>query len=225
MKGVESCQPANLILDSLSSKQRSRLCSVGEVAVFVAGDLVYEMGAEIEYAYFPYTGFVSRTACVSDSIPMEVTLIGNEGMLGASLITGVSTAPLTAIVHGPGAALQIDCATFQKEMSIDSQLRLAVGRYLHLLIGEITRKATCAHFHEVGPRLARCLLAVQNRMPNGQFYLTHQNLADMLGVQRSAVSIAAGVLQQSGSIRYSRGLITVVDRKLLEAAACGCDTY
>ena len=212
----------NLILETLPRGVRANINSMGNLVDLEVDGLLYDQGVEIRCVYFPYTGFVSRVATVDGHPPMEMAIVGNEGMLGASLVTGIPTAPLRAVVRGAGAALQVAVDAFQLELQKSPALRLAVGRYLYVLITEIASTAVCSNFHAVGPRLARWLLETHDRTDADHFDLTHQSLADMLGVQRSAVSIAANLLQQQSSIQYSRGRITVIDRAALEAASCEC---
>ena len=154
--------------------------------------------------------------------PLEMGLIGNEGMLGATLALGVETAPMRAVVQGSGTAWRITSKRFQRELLTDPGLGLTIHRYLYVLLTQFAQSAACTHFHEIEPRLARWLLMTHDRAHADHFYLTHEVLATMLGVRRSGITIAAGALQQRGLIHYVRGDIRILDRSGLEAAACGC---
>jgi len=153
---------------------------------------------------------------------LEMGLIGSEGMLGASMILGVPTAPLRGVVQGGGAALRVSARDLATEARGSASLTRALGRYLYVLMAQLTQTAGCTRFHEADARLSRWLLMTHDRAHADHFHLTHQFLANMLGVQRSAVTIAAGVLQKRQLIRYTRGEITILNRAGLEGTACEC---
>jgi hypothetical protein len=154
--------------------------------------------------------------------PLEIALIGNEGMLGATLVLGVNGAGLQGIVQGAGTAWRMPAPRFRRALRESPALRGVVRRYLYVVLAQLSHSTACARFHEAEARLARWLLMTLDRAHGDRFHLTHQYLADMLGVRRSAVTIAAGALQRRNLIRYVRGNIQVVDRQGLEAASCEC---
>jgi CRP-like cAMP-binding protein len=164
-----------------------------EVVKLVTGDILCEHDAPYLHTYFPLRGVIALVTIMGRNRPLEMGLIGNEGMLGATLALGVVTA-----------------------------LRRNIYRYLYVLLTQFAQSAACTHFHEIEPRLARWLLMTQDRAHADHFHLTHEVLATLLGVRRSGISIAAGSLQQRGLIRYVRGNIRILDRPGLEVAACGC---
>lgn len=184
--------------------------------------LLCEPEQTLRHAYFPLSGFISLVATVADHPPLEMGMIGNEGMLGASLTLGVNVAPLQAVVQGAGSALRMSAAVLRRELNTRPALHAVLGRYLYVLMVQLSQSAACTRFHAVDQRLARWLLMTHDRAHADHFQLTHQFLADMLGVQRSAVTIAAGALQKKKLISYSRGSITVLSRKGLEASSCAC---
>lgn len=186
------------------------------------GMLLCEPQQPLRQVYFPLSGFISLVATVADHPPLEMGMIGNEGMHGATLVLGVNVAPLQAVVQGAGSALRISATDLRRELSIRPALQAVLGRYLYVLMLQLSQSAACTRFHEVDQRLARWLLMTHDRAHADYFQLTHQFLADMLGVQRSAVTIAAGALQKKKLISYSRGSITVLSRNGLEAASCAC---
>ena len=149
-------------------------------------------------------------------------LIGSEGMLGVTLVLGINTAPLDAVVQGSGTALRLSASQLQRELRDTPALFKILSRYLYVLMAQLSQSVACSHFHETEPRLARWLLMTHDRAHADHFYLTHQRLADMLGVQRSAVTIAAGTLQKRKLICYTRGEINILDRAGLEAGSCEC---
>lgn len=161
-------------------------------------------------------------AVVGGHKPLEMGLIGNEGMLGATLALGVTNSPQRGVVQGSGTALRMTVAHLRAELRDSAALRRTLDRYLYVLMAQLSQTAACARFHAIEARLARWLLMTHDRAPSDHFYLTHDFLADMLGVRRSAVTIAAGALQHRELISYSRGRIVIVDRQGLESASCEC---
>ena len=186
------------------------------------GSALCEPEQTLRHVYFPLSGFISLVATVPKHPPLEMGMIGSEGMLGATLLLGVNLAPLKAVVQGTGTALRMSAAQLRRELATRPALRATLGRYLYVLNVQLTQSAACTRFHEVEQRLARWLLMTYDRAHEQAFYLTHQFLADMLGVQRSAVTIAAGALARKKLIRYARGTISVLSRAGLEAASCTC---
>jgi len=149
-------------------------------------------------------------------------MIGSEGVQGATLALGVNSARLRAVVHGSGTALRLTAAELRRALRNSPGLSRTLKRYSYVLMGQLLQTAACNSFHEVEMRLARWLLMTDDRTSTDQFLLTHQALADLLGVQRSAVTIAAGKLQRKEIIGYVRGQISILSRIGLEAASCEC---
>lgn len=171
---------------------------------------------------FPLTGIISMVAAVKNHPAMELGMIGSEGVFGATIVLGITNSPLRAIVQGSGSTLQVETAVFEKALLLYPQLARRINNYLYILISQLTLSISCTQFHAIELRLARWLLMTHDRSHADHFHLTHQFLADMLGVQRSAITIAAGSLQKRKLISYSRGEIYVLSRSGLEAASCEC---
>lgn len=210
------------LIEGLPSKQRTKLLDGCEPVDLVFGDVLHEANQPIHHVYFPLGGFISLVATLEGHQPLEMGLIGNEGMLGATLALGVDLAPVRAVVQGSGSALRMSSELFKEQLLSSPQLLRALKRYLYVLMAQLSQSAACTHFHEIEPRLVRWLLMTHDRAHADHFYLTHEYLADMLGVRRSGVSIAAAALQARGLIRYSRGQIYILDRTGLEQAVCKC---
>ena len=218
--GLKSSQ--NQLIDGLPAKARDSLLALGETVQLTLSQVLCEAAGRTRYAYFPVDSFISLVAVVQDSPGIEVGMIGSEGMLGAALALGVAVNPLHAVVQGPGAAWRISAPAFRAQVKRSPLLQQAVGRYLYVLMCQHASAAVCLRFHAIAPRLARWLLMSQDRAHSARFHITHEFLAYMLGVRRVGITNAATLLQRQGLIEYQRGQIHVLDRRGLEAAACGC---
>jgi CRP-like cAMP-binding protein len=215
-------QIVNRLIDGLSRKDRDRLLKCCETVKLSFGQILCEPRKSLRYAYFPLTGYISLVTTLGRHSPMEMGLIGNEGMLGVTLMLGVDAAPLRAVVQGKGTALRMSTAQLRRQLIASPTLRKTLHRYLYVLMEQLSTSAACNHFHEVEPRMVRWLLMTHDRAHADHFHLTHAYLAGMLGVRRSGVTVAAGALARGMLIRYTRGEISILDRAGLEAACCEC---
>jgi len=212
----------NRLIEGLPRKERSRLLESCDLVNIDFGSILCEPDQPFRHVYFPLTGFISLVVAVDGHQPLEMGLIGNEGMLGVTLALAVYNVPLRGVVQGSGTALRMTALQLRGALRDSPVLVRRLHRYLYVLMAQLSQGAACIHFHEVDARLARWLLMTHDRAHADHFHLTHQFLADMLGVQRSAITIAAGNLQRDKLIQYTRGEITVLNRIGLEAAACEC---
>jgi CRP-like cAMP-binding protein len=212
----------NLLLNNLPHKEQRRVLLHCEPVELVFGTILCETTQPFRYLYFPVRSFISLVTTLEQHRPLELGLIGNEGMLGATLSLGIAAAPSRAVVQGSGSALRISATNLRRVLRDCPKLQRTLQRYLYVTLTQLTQNAACGHFHELEPRLARWLLMTHDRAHADHFYLTHEYLAEMLGVRRSGVTTAAGALQLRRLIHYSRGQITILDRSGLEAAACEC---
>jgi CRP-like cAMP-binding protein len=176
----------------------------------------------MRHVYFPTDGVVSLVAPIDASSHIEVGLVGSEGMIGTPLILGIATSPLRALVQGAGSSLRMDAAAFRRELAQCPAFQDTLGRYLYVRMTQLANAVACNRFHVVAARLARWLLMTQDRARSDAFHITHEFLAQILGVRRVGVTKAATSLQKLGLISYGRGNITILDRPGLMAASCGC---
>lgn len=184
--------------------------------------ILAEPGDHICQIYFPVEGYISLVAPVDNNANVEVGLVGNEGMLGISLILGVEVAAQRALIQGPGLALCMESTLFMLEYERSPALQNILKRYLYVLMGQLAQTAACTRFHVVEERLARWLLMTRDRAHSDEFHITHELLAYILGVRRVGITKAATSLQQQNLIRYHRGKIQILDHAGLEAASCSC---
>jgi CRP-like cAMP-binding protein len=219
---IKGLHVTNKLIAGIPSKDRARLLANCEQVDLVFGDRLSEADKPIKHVYFPLVGFISLVAALDGHQPLEMGLVGNEGMLGVTLKLGIQTAPMRAVVQGTGTALRMTGSDFTRLVGRSPAMYRILDRYLYVLMAQLTRSSACTRFHEIQPRLARWLLMTHDRAHADHFHLTHEFLADMLGVRRSGVSIAAGALQLRNLIGYSRGEIRILNRKGLESASCEC---
>ncbi|HEX5736732.1 MAG TPA: Crp/Fnr family transcriptional regulator [Blastocatellia bacterium] len=212
----------NRILAALPTKVYNRLVAQMERVPLPFAEVLYEPGDTIEHVYFPNDSIVSLLSTVEDRSTLEVGIIGNEGMVGVSVLLGVKTSPNRALVQGEGSAMRMKAAALRKEVNGDGSLQRLLHRNTHALMTQIAQSAACNRFHQVEARLARWLLMTHDRIGSDEFRLTQLFLSDMLGVRREGVTNSATVLQRNKLITYSRGHITILNRAGLEATACKC---
>jgi CRP-like cAMP-binding protein len=186
------------------------------------GQVLYEPTGLIRHVYFPIDCLVSLLTAVDNGRVLEVGMVGNEGMVGMPMVLGIGESAVRALVQGGGTAMRMPASRFRVEFNKNIPLQRALFRYTHLLMAQVSQTAACNRFHEAEGRLARWLLMTADRLHADEFLLTHEFLAHMLGVRRVGVTKAAEGLRRKKLIVYSRGHITILDRKNLEQTACVC---
>lgn len=210
------------LLAGLPSDEVAFIASRHETVTLSPDQLICNPGESITQVYMPLEGYVVMTAGSDAHDALGVGLIGRDGLTGASLILGVDRAPLRLRVQDGGSALRFSAADFLDCVAACPEFNLRVRAALYQEINFLAHTAVCAVFHVVDVRLAYWLLMVQDCLGRADFTLTHDRLARMLGVRRSGVTTAAGVLQHRHLITYSRGHIEILDRRGLEKASCSC---
>ena len=212
----------NLLLAALPRKSYAELLPALTPVALTFGDVLYEPGQTIDQVYFPGDSMVSLLTLVEDHLALEVGLVGLEGVVGAPLALGVDRSPVRALVQGGGSAMRMGAGPFRSALRRSPPLQRGLLRYVHALMSQVTQTAACNRFHLVEARLARWLLMTRDRMRSSEFRLTQDFLAHMLGVRRVGVTEAAGALQRRKLIKYTRGVIGILDERGLEVAACSC---
>ena len=215
-------QQKNRLLACLPNVEYDRLSAHLEVVTMKLGQVVYEDGVILKYAYFPINCIISLLYVMADGDSTEIAMVGNEGVVGISLFMGGEATTGRAIVQSDGRAFRLDGAVLKQEFKRGGAAQRLLLRYTQALLTLMTQTAACNKFHSVPQQLCRWLLLSLDRMPDNKLMMTQGLIANMLGVRREGVTDAAGILQATGVIRYDRGTITVLDRPGLEQEACEC---
>jgi CRP-like cAMP-binding protein len=212
----------NRLLAALPRNEYKRLLTALKPVDLVFGDVLHEPGDAIKDVYFPNNSIISLLSVISTTSSLEVGMVGNEGMTGLPVFMGVNLSATRSLVQGSGSALRMSSAALRQEANRLGGLHRLLHRYSHSLLTQVSQSSACNRFHLVDARLARWLLMTSDRLGMKEFLLTQGFMSNMLGVRREGVSKAAGALQARKLIRYSRGLITILNRRGLEASCCEC---
>jgi CRP-like cAMP-binding protein len=212
----------NRLLAALPQEDYERLRPSLEQVSFELGEVIYESGERLDYVYFPTTAIISLLYLMEDGSSAEMGLAGNEGMVGIALFMGGGTMPNRAVVQSAGGAVRLKAKVLQSEFALGSKFQHLLLRYTQALITQISQTAVCNRLHSVEQQLSRWLLLSHDRVEADELIMTQELIADMLGVRREGVTVAAGRLQDAGAISYVRGHIQILDRQKLETIACEC---
>ena len=212
--------PANRLLALLPARDRGRLDRHLERIPLTYRQSLYRARRPLDFVYFIETGVGFLVNTMSNGAAAEVGTIGNEGIVGLPLLLGDDRAPTSVYVQVPGQGLRMTAALFSAELARSASMRTVMLRYAHALFNQVAQSAACNHFHSLEQRCCRWMLMTHDRMKTDEFLLTQEFLAMMLGVQRTGVSAAAGTLQRRGLIRYSRGIVNILDRHGLRERSC-----
>jgi CRP-like cAMP-binding protein len=212
----------NDLLAALPAKDYARLLSHLELLPMPLGSAVYESGGPMGYLYFPTTSIVSLLYIMEGGQSAEIAITGHEGLVGIALFMGGESTPSRAVVQSAGHGYRLKAGILKREFARGGQLQQLALRFTQTLITQMAQTAVCNRHHTVEQQLCRWLLLSLDRLPSNELTMTHELIANMLGVQRKGVTQAAGKLQAAGMIDYSRGRIVVLNRPKLEKQVCEC---
>jgi CRP-like cAMP-binding protein len=200
------------ILEQLSPRSRD----------FNVNDVLYEPNDEIEYAYFPEAGVISVVSLMENGACIEVGTMGREGMAGSTLLLETRTVPYRYFIQVAGHGYRVAANALTRTAEVSKELRSVVLRYEASLRTQTMQTAACNGLHDIEKRCCRWILMTRDRVDSDEFKLSHEFLAVMLGVRRSSVTEVLAPLKEAGLLRSSRGTITILNRKALEARVCEC---
>lgn len=212
----------NHLLAALPEDEFDRLKVNLEPISLSLGEVIYESGEELEYVFFPTTAIISLLYIMENGSTAEIGMAGNDGVIGIALFMGGSTTPNRAVVQSAGNAFRLKSKALKFEFHLSGAFQNVLLRYTQYLMTQISQTAVCNRLHSVEKQLCRWLLINHDLLQTNKLVMTHDLIANMLGVRREGVSIAAGNLQKRGLIKYVRGTITMLDRKGLEKSSCEC---
>jgi CRP-like cAMP-binding protein len=212
----------NAILQGLDEPAASRVLKVGRCVHLALRRQIYHAEEVIDKVYFPIDCVLSVVTQMKDGTQIEVGTIGREGLSAIPLLLGASSSANQSYCQVLGDAVEVPADLFRELMKTNAPFRQLLDRFLQGYVNMLGQLAACNRLHSVYERCARWLLMTRDRVDADAIPLTHEFLAMMLGTGRSGVTIAAATLQQAGFIKYSHGLITILDRNGLEDAACEC---
>jgi CRP-like cAMP-binding protein len=211
----------NRLLAAISTEEYERLAPHMEHVSLELSQPLFHPDEYLSHVYFPTNSIVSLLTNLEDGTGMEVGLVGREGLVGISVILGGNETKI-ATVQAAGNAVRISAEKLREAFQRGGLLQMAILRYTHALMTQISQSVVCNARHNIEGRLARWLLMYHDRLERDEFELTHEFMANMLGVRRPGVSEIANRLQEMGLIRYQRGHIVILDRRGLEELVCEC---
>lgn len=212
----------NRLLSVLPAEEFGMLKNHLEPISFAVGDIIYQAGDSLRYAYFPLNGMISLLSVTEQGNTVETGFTDNKGMLGLPIILGQREMPYQAMVQVAAECVRIESKLVLSLFKKGGVFHETILQYVHLIIRQISQTCVCNHFHTIEARLCRWLTVMCERSDNKHLLLTQEFLSQMLGVQRTSVGMIANTLQNRGIIRYSRGRIEIVDLDALKASVCEC---
>ena len=219
---IISCTEKNHLIAALPTDVQQRLLPNLELVTLPLGMVLYEIGDTLRHVYFPVDSIISLLYVMKDGASAEISVIGNEGILGAAVFLGGESTSNRAVVQSAGSAYRMDAKHFKAEFERHSEMLMLLLRYTQALLTQMAQTAVCNRHHNIDQQLCRWLLLSLDRLPTNNLVMTQELIANMLGVRRESVTEAAGKLQKLDIITYQRGHITVLDRLGLERMSCEC---
>jgi CRP-like cAMP-binding protein len=212
----------NALLKALPEATKQRLFPQLKIIKLPLGKVIYEAGQNLENVYFPIDSIVSLLNVLEDGASAEISVVGNEGLVGIAVFMGGESTINRAIVQSAGRAYKLSASILFDEFNDNQNLRELLLRYTQALMAQMAQTAICNRHHSIDQQLCRWLLLSLDRLASNNLTMTQELIANMLGVRREGVTEAAGKLQKLGVIDYKRGQITVTNRQKLETLCCEC---
>lgn len=212
----------NRLLAALPDAELERLSPKLNLVSLTLGQVIYESGGQMSHVYFPTDSIISLLYLMENGATAEIGVTGFEGVVGIALFMGGNTTPNRAVVQSAGSAYKMEAKVLQNEFTQGGVFQQLLLRYTQALITQISQTAVCNRLHSIEQQLCRWLLLSYDRLHSDKLVMTHNLIANMLGVRREGITVAARQLQQRGIISYVRGTITLLDRPGLEATVCEC---
>ncbi|MEP6947264.1 MAG: Crp/Fnr family transcriptional regulator [Acidobacteriota bacterium] len=212
----------NHLLEALPHEEFDRIKPHLESVSLKLGHVLYESGDKMSHIYFPTTAIISMLYIMENGGTAEIGIAGNNGLIGMALYMGGETTTSRAVVQSAGEAVRMKKKDLVEEFKRGGIFQDIMLRYAQFMITQISQTAVCNRLHTVVQQLCRWLLINHDQLPADKLVMTHDLIANMLGVRREGVTVAAGFLQDNGYIKYSRGTVTMLDRPGLEKIACEC---
>lgn len=212
----------NHLLAAIPPDSKSRLLPHLELVELIQGKVLHEMGETVRYAFFPIDAIVAILAVLENGDCTEVAMVGNEGVVGISAFMGGEAIPRQAVVRSPGYAYRLQSKWLNREFSRHGEMLVLLLRYTQALITQTAQTAICNRHHSIDQQLCRVLLQSLDRLGGNEIAITHETIANMLGVRRESVTEAAGKMKQLGLIECRRGKLTILDRPGVETLCCEC---
>lgn len=212
----------NHLLAALPAEAQQKIFPHLKLVEFKLGQTIYEAGDSLANVHFPLDSIVSLLYVMEDGNSAEISIVGNDGLVGIAVFMSGKSTPGRAIVQAEGHAYQLSSPLLLEIFEQDHSVRVCMLRYTQALITQMAQTAVCNRHHTVDQQLCRWILLSLDRLPTNELNMTQGLIANMLGVRREGVTESAGKLQKIGAIKYQRGLITVLDRSILENQCCEC---
>jgi len=212
----------NYLLAALPDDEFAHVKSKLESVSFKLGDVLYESGDKMDYAFFPTTAIISMLYIMENGRTAEIGVVGNDGLIGNALFMGGDTTTSRAIVQSAGDAFRMKAKDVKAEFALGGMFQKMLLRYTQGLMTQISQTAVCNRLHSVEQQLCRWLLLIHDRIDSNKLVMTHDLISNMLGVRREGITLAAQKLAKRKLIKNIRGTISIIDRQGLEEAVCEC---
>ncbi len=219
---TEQTPQQNQLLAAMAVDVQQRLFGAISLVPLTLGEVLYESGDIMRNVYFPTDCVISLLYVMENGASAEISVVGNEGMVGIALFMGGESTPSRAVVQSAGYAWRLKSQLLKDEFNRHGEMMMLMLRYTQALLTQMAQTAVCNRHHSIDQQLCRWLLLSLDRLPSNNLTMTQELIANMLGVRREGVTEAAGKLQKLGVIEYNRGKIKVLDREKLESLSCEC---